>query len=318
LKLRNLALLLTAAAVLAAMLVACGGDDEADSGTATATPEATLTGGTFPVTIIDDDGDNVRLEQAAERIVALAPSYVEILFEIGAGELVVAVDENSDYPPDAVAGLPKLSGFDPSVEAIVAEDPDAVLIQFDPGGLKDALQSNGIAVFSLASPDSLMAVYQQIHTIGRISGHAGESQQLVSEMQAEIELLTDGIPEGTERPRVFHEVDNTLYTVGPGSFIHDMYVVLGAKNIAEDTGEAFPQLTEEAIINADPQVIILADEEFGESAETVAGRPGWDQISAVKDGRVHGADPDIFSRPGPRLAEAMEILKGYLYPEEPA
>jgi iron complex transport system substrate-binding protein len=312
-KLRNLALLLTLA-VIAAILVACGGDDdESNNGTASVTPASTLTGA-FPVTIIDDDGDNVRLERAPERIVALAPSFVEILFAIGGGDQVVAVDENSDYPPEEVAELPKLSGFDPSVEAIVEQDPDVVLIQFDPGTLKDALRSNGISVLNLASPPSLVGVYQQIHTIGRVSGHAAESQQLTSDMEERINILVANIPDG-EGPRVFHEVDNTLYSVGPGSFIHELYTTLRAKNIAEGTGQPFPQLNNEAVISADPQVIILADEEFGESAETVAGRPGWDQISAVRDGRVHGADPDVFSRPGPRLVEAIETLKPLLYPE---
>jgi iron complex transport system substrate-binding protein len=114
---------------------------------------------------------------------------------------------------------------------------------------------------------------------------------------------------------VFHELDNTLYSVGPGSFLHDVYATLRAENIAEATGQPFPQLNPEAVIAANPQVIILADEEFGESADTVAARPGWDQISAVRDGRVHGADPDIFSRPGPRVVQAIEILKPLLYPE---
>jgi iron complex transport system substrate-binding protein len=310
-KLRNLALLLTAA-VLAAMFIACGDDDD-ENGDATAVPSATLSG-TFPVTIIDDDGDEVRFDQAAERIVALAPSYVEILFAIGAGDQVVAVDENSDYPPEEVADLPKLSGFEPSVEAIVEYDPDVVLISYNPNDFKGALQSNGITVLSLLTPETVMGVYEQIHTIGRISGHAAESQQLTSNMEEQINIVTANVPE-SGGPRFFHELDNTLYTIGPGSFVHDMYATLRAENIAEQTGEASPQLQNEAVISADPQVIILADEAFGESAETVAARPGWDQISAVKDGRVHGADPDIFSRPGPRVVEAMEILKPLLYPE---
>jgi len=190
-----------------------------------------------------------------------------------------------------------------------------VLISYDPGGLKDALGSNGIDVLMLASPGDLEGVYTQINILGRVSGHAAEAQQLVSGMREDIAIIVAGIPEGTAAPRVYHEVDNTLYSVGPGSFLHDLYVTLQADNIAAETGDAYPQLSNEAVIAADPEVIILADEEFGESAETVAARPGWDQISAVKSGRVHGVDPDIMSRPGPRLVEALEMLVEYLYPE---
>jgi iron complex transport system substrate-binding protein len=298
--------------LLAVTAVACS-DDEEETGGPSSAPEATLSG-TFPVTITDDDGDEVTLTEAPDRIVALQPSFVEVLFAIGAGDGVVAADENTDYPPEA-ADLPKLSGFDPSVEAIVSEEPDIVLISYDPGGLKDALGSNGIAVLMLASPGDLEGVYTQINILGRVSGHAAEAQQLVSGMREDIAIIVAGIPEGTTAPRVYHEVDNTLYSVGPGSFLHDLYVALQADNIAAETGDAYPQLSNEAVIAADPEVIILADEEFGESAETVAARPGWGEISAVKSGRVHGVDPDIMSRPGPRLVEALEMLVEYLYPE---
>jgi len=298
--------------LLAVTAVACSGDEEETGGPAE-TPEATLSGG-FPITITDGDGDEITLAEAPDRIVALAPSYVEVLFAIGGGDLVVAADENTDYPPEA-ASLATLSGFTPSVEAIVAEEPDVVLISYDPGGLKDSLESNGIAVFMLSTPDSLEAVYTQINIIGRVSGHAAEAQKLVSDMREDIAITVAGVPEGASAPRVYHEVDNTLYSVGPGSFLHDLYTTLQADNIAAETGEAYPQLSNEAVIAADPEVIILADEAFGESAETVAARPGWDQISAVISGRVHGVDPDIISRPGPRLVEALDLLVEYLYPE---
>ncbi|MCI0814874.1 MAG: ABC transporter substrate-binding protein, partial [Chloroflexi bacterium] len=125
--------------------------------------------------------------------------------------------------------------------------------------------------------------------------------------------ITESV-DGLDAPTFFHEVDNTYYTAGPGSFIADLYDELGADNIAESTGQAFPQMSAEAIIAADPQVIILADEDAGESPETVAARPGWDVISAVQNDRVHIVSPDIISRPGPRLVEALDTLAGFLYP----
>lgn len=308
-RLNQLVLVLLAASILA--LGACSDDDNDNGGAESA---ATHGAASFPLTITDDAGNEVTLDAEPERIVALAPSYVEVLFEIGAGDKVVAVDENTDYPPDA-ADITKLSGFDPSVEAIVAEDPDLVLIQFDPGTLTDALASNDIPVALLASPEDLEDVYDQIQTIGEMSGRADEATGVVSDMRDDIADIVAEIPEGAEAPSVFHEVDNTLYTVGPGSFIHDIYVTLRAENVAEATGEAYPQLNNEAVINSNPEVIILADEEFGETPETVAARPGWSAIAAVQSGRVHGVDPDLISRPGPRLPETVAIIAEYLYPE---
>jgi iron complex transport system substrate-binding protein len=116
-----------------------------------------------------------------------------------------------------------------------------------------------------------------------------------------------------EGPSVFHEIDNTFFTAGRGSFIGDLYDILGAENIANATGEAYPQMTQEAIIEADPDVIILADEDAGETPATVAARPGWEAISAVQNNRVHIVDPDIVSRPGPRIVVALRTLARFLY-----
>jgi iron complex transport system substrate-binding protein len=300
------------AALLAALAVACD-DDEEDGDGEEETSKPTETAG-FPLTFTDDDGDEITLEAQPERIVALAPSFVEVLFEVGAGEQIVAADENTDYPPEADA-IPKLSGFDPSVEAIVETDPDVVLIQFDPGTLTDSLGQSGIPVATLGSPADIDGVYKQIETIGQVSGHGEEAGDLVGEMQSEIADVVAEIPTEADAPTVFHEVDNTLFSVGPGSFIHDIYVVLLAENIAQGTGEAYPQLNNEAVIAANPEVIILADEEFGETPETVAARPGWDAIAAVQSGRIHGVDPDLISRPGPRLPDTIQQISEYLYPE---
>ncbi|HET9476322.1 MAG TPA: ABC transporter substrate-binding protein [Dehalococcoidia bacterium] len=303
--LRNLLLAVLAAAVF--VFAACGDDDESEP-LPTPNPSAA-----FPVTIADDNGAHVTLDQEPERIVALAPSFVEVLFALDAGEAIVAADENTDYPPEA-ASIPKISGFQPSVEGITSYEPDLVLLTYDPGGLVDALSSLEIDSLFLASPASIDGAMEQIMTLGQATGRSSEAEELVDGMKADIHSIAAAVPaEGA--PRVYHEVDNTYYSAGPGSFIHDLYATLGATNIAEATGEAFPQLSAEAIIQADPEVIILADEFAGESPETVAARPGWDQISAVKNARVHIVDPNIVSRPGPRLVDALATLALLLYPE---
>jgi iron complex transport system substrate-binding protein len=267
----------------------------------------------FPVTVTDTNGSEVTFEEAPSSIVALAPSFVEVFCALGACESLVAIDENSDYPPE-VADIPKLSGFSPSVEGIAASEPQLVVISFDPGGLQDSLEMLGITVLFLDAPATVEGVYEQIELLGAVIGNPDGAAELVAGMQADVEEITALVPDG-EGPRVFHELDATLYTAGPGSFIADLYEVLGAQNIAAGADSPFAQMTAEAIIAADPEVIILADEGLGESPETVAARPGWGAVSAVVNGRVHGADPNILSRPGPRIVEALEQLAAFLYPE---
>jgi len=308
-------------ALLAAMVVfACGDDDdeapEATGGAATPTEGGASPpdeAGEFPVTVTDSNGQELMITDEPQAIVALAPSYTEVLFAIGAGDAVVAVDDNTDYPPEA-ADLPRISGFEPSVEGIASYNPDLVLLFFDPGGLQDALGQAGIASLFLATPSSVDGIYEQIETIGAAAGHSAEASTLVEEMQVEIEAIVARVPEG-DGPSIFHEIDSTLFSTGPGSFTHEMFELLGAENIAAETGEPFPQMSNEAVIAANPDIILLSDAAYGESAETVSARPGWDQISAVQNARVFAIDDDLVSRPGPRIVEGMEMLFGLFYPD---
>jgi iron complex transport system substrate-binding protein len=129
----------------------------------------------------------------------------------------------------------------------------------------------------------------------------------------EVEEAVAGIELG---PRVFHELDTMYFTVSPDSFIGDFYNVLKAENIAADATDAYPQLSAEVIIERDPEVIVLADEAAGVTSDAVKERPGWDQISAVKDDRICAIDPDLVSQPGSRIADALEALASCLYPDE--
>jgi iron complex transport system substrate-binding protein len=323
-------------ASLGVLAVACGDDEGGGGGDASPTVASTVTtspavrpleafdcakeypgtepdASNFPLRLADDSGVQVDLESPPAKIVSLSAAHVEVLYAIGAGDQLVAGDLFSDCPA-AAADLEHLDSFAPSVEAITALEPDLVLMFYEPGGLRDSLEGAGVDVFMLNSPESVSGVLDQMDLLGQVTGHSKEAGDYVAGMNARIDEIIAGLPEA-EPPAVFHEVDNTLYSAGPGSFVGDLYDILEALNIADETGEPFPQMSNEAVIAAAPEVIILADEEAGESAETVSARPGWDSIPAVQNGRIHPVDPDIVSRPGPRLIEALQTLAALLYPQ---
>lgn len=301
---------ITVALALAAIATACGGGQE-EAAPATTTPSPSPA---FPATVTGSDGKSVTLAAAPQRIVALAPSFVEVLYAVGAGDSVVAVDDNTDFPPEAAAKT-KISGFQPSVEGIADQSPDLVIITYDPGGLREALGRLNIAVLNLNAPESVQGTFDQIQLLGQATGHQDEAEKLVSDMRAGVDAITAKLADVQQGPTVFHELDSTYYTAGPGSFVDDLYTTLKASNIAAGTGQAYPQMSAEAIILGNPQVIVLADEDAGESPQTVAARPGWGQIAAVQNQRVYTVDPDIVSRPGPRLVDALQTLAQLLYPE---
>jgi iron complex transport system substrate-binding protein len=320
-------------AVVALAVLACNGGGSGPSPTATPAPTPSPTvearfsfvcadapfdtpteETAFPLEISDSVGNTVTLEAPPQRVVSLSAGHTEILYALGAGGQVGAVDNTSDCPA-ATADLPMVDAFTPSVEAIAALEPDLVIIFFDPGDLQSSLQGLDIPVLNLASPSSVEGVYEQVDLLGEATGHALDAARLIADMQAAVEEIRSEIGDVADAPTVFHEIDNTYFTAGPGSFIADLYDILGAGNIAEATGQPFPQMSTEAIIEADPEVIILADEDAGESPDTVRDRPGWGSVSAVRNDRVHVIDPDIVSRPGPRLVEALRTLAAYLYPE---
>jgi iron complex transport system substrate-binding protein len=321
-------------ASLAAVVVACGDDDEEGGGGTTQTPagsspeagafepfdcEGDYPGtepdaSAFPLEETDDTGAAVSFEAPPEAIVSLSAAHVEVLYAIGAGDQLIAGDLFSDCPA-AAAELEQLDSFNPSVEAITALEPDLVVLGFSNPDLQTALEGVGISSLLLEPPADVDGVLVDLELLGRVTGHPEEAIAYAAGMDARIDEIVAELPEADAPPKVFHEVDNLLYTAGPGSFVGDLYEILKVENIAEATGEPFPQMTQEAIIEAAPDVIVLADEEAGESAETVSARPGWDAIPAVQDRRIYAVDPDIVSRPGPRVIEALETLSGLLYEE---
>ncbi|MGV0836703.1 ABC transporter substrate-binding protein [Mycolicibacterium thermoresistibile] len=242
-----------------------------------------------------------------QRIVSLSPSATETLWAIGAGTQVIAVDGQSNYPAD-VPTQDDLSGYTPNVEAIVAYDPDLVITADAPGELVSGLDAAGIELLSQPAPTSLDDAYAQIEQIGAATGRTGDAAELVAQMREQIADVVDNAP--STDLSYYHELDPTLFSATGASFIGQLYGLFGPRNIADGAGDdAFPQLSEEFIVTADPDLIFLADVQCcGVTAETVANRAGWAEVTAVRDGRIYELDADVASRWGPRIVDMVERI----------
>jgi iron complex transport system substrate-binding protein len=242
-----------------------------------------------------------------ESIVSLSSTGTEMLFAIGAGDQVVAVDEFSTYPPEAP--VTDLSGFTPNLEAIIGYEPDLVVISFDPGELVSGLQAVDVPTLLLPTAASLNDSYTQLEVLGVATGHIGEAAEVVSRMQADIDeiVATTTIPAGLS---FYHEVDATLYSPTSNSFLGQIYALLGLTNIADeaDDGSGFPQLSSEHIVSQDPDMIYLADVDFGVTPDSLEERPGWAEMTAVQNGAIIPLDSYLASNWGPRVVELLETI----------
>lgn len=301
------------------LLVACGpaatstGDTapataQADASTSTAaTPSATDVA--FPVTVTAANGD-VTIDEPPDSIVSLSPTATEMLFAIGAGDQVEAVDEYSTYPSEAPTT--DLSGFEPNVEAIAGYDPDLVVLADDASDLSGSLAALDVPAIVAPAAATLDDSYDQIEQLGAATGHDAEAAAVVEQMQSDIDTITADVGDLGEPLTYYHELDDTYYTVTSDAFIGQIYDLVGLTSIADaadDDAGGYPQLSEEFIIDADPDLIFLADTRCcGQTAETVAQRPGWDQIAAVQDDAVVELDDDVASRWGPRIVDLLQTV----------
>ena len=261
----------------------------------------------FPVTVQAANGPVV-IKALPVAVISLSPTATEVLFAIGAGKQVVAVDDQSSYPPEAPRT--DLSGFKPNVEAIAAKKPDLVVIADDSAKLADSLGKLGIAVLVEPPAKTFDDVYAQIGQIGAAVGKAPEAKGVADQMRSTITELVSAAPK--KAVRIYHEVDSTLYAASSSSFIGQVYKQFGVTNIADAADKdasGYPQLSNEAVVAADPQVIFLADATYGkQDARTVAARAGWAGIDAVKNGRIVTLDDDIASRWSPRLVLLVKAV----------
>lgn len=273
-----------------------------------------------PFTLTDGMGREVLFDTLPERILSIAPSATEILFALGAGDLVVGRDEPSDFPPEALE-LPSIGSTygDLNTEAIVALEPDLVLAAMinSPEHVQ-AIEELDIAVFVLPNPTDFSDLFRILETAGKIIGRESQSAALVAALQTRVWAVLERL-EGVEPVSVYYEVDgmdpNAPWTVGAGTFQNFLISMCGGENIAGDL-ESYAQLNLEELVVRDPQVMIFSQSVWvTTTSESVAGRPGWEAISAVAEGRVYGIDANWLDRPGPRLVDALEAMAAILHAE---
>lgn len=279
---------------------ACGND----SGTVSSSGDPTAS---ETETTSDSDADADADEIV---IVSLSPTATEMLFAIGAGDLVIAADDYSNFPTEAPTT--ELSGFEPNLEAIAAYEPTIVIGSFLSDDIVSGLEGLGIDVEVYAAATTLDEAFDQVLAIGELTGHEDEAAAVVEELRAAVATEAALVPERDEPLTYYYELDPTFYSVTSETFVGEIMSLAGMVSIAdavEDDSFGYPQLSEEFIIDANPDVILNACSKFcGTDAGTIAARPGWDTMAAVQNGLIIDLDDDIASRWGPRVVELLHTV----------
>ncbi len=284
--------------------------------TGCATPKAQHT----TLSLTDDLGREVTIPTSVQKIISLAPSNTEILFAVGAGSQVIARDDFSNYPEEAVE-LPSIGGAQGyNLEQITSLQPDLVLAA-EINSMEDvkALEDLGLNVYYLKNPSDLEGLYKNLVAVGEITGHKSEAEKLAESLKARVTAVEKAVESIKLRPKVFYELDGSdpakPWTSGPGTYIDLLLQKAGAVNSAAGMESAWAQFSQEALIIENPDVILLGDANYGVLPADVAARPGWEQIKAVAENRVYPFNDDLVSRPGPRMVDGLEELLKLIHPE---
>jgi iron complex transport system substrate-binding protein len=235
-----------------------------------------------------------------------------MLYAIGAGSQVVAVDDYSNYPAEAAALGTALSGFEPNVEAIGGYRPDLVIIAYDPSNLVEQLTTLNIPVFVAGAATSLESVYEQIEQLGVLTGNSQAAIEVSKTLQTSIEDAVAAVKFSDPPLSYYYELDNTYYSVTSNTFVGQIFNLFGMRNIADnvESGNDYPQLSAEVIVSSDPDFIFLADTKCcAQDATTVAARDGWGGLKAVTANRVVELDDDVASRWGPRVLDLITAIR---------
>ena len=310
---RGFAALLLSAVILAVLVaVALSGCGSGGASADGASPAASASSG--PITVTDDTGATITLDQPATRIVSLAPANTETAYAIGAGDQMVAGTSYDDYPEEAKS-LPKIGDFaNPNVEKIASFEPNLVLaaggIQ---NGLRAKLEKLGMQVY-VVDPKTYDGVIADIANLGQLAGTSAQAQEVTDTMrqaQADVEAKVGSADKATTFLEIYSK---PLMTAGGDTFINDMIGLAGGDNIGAAAGSGFPNFSTEVLLKDDPAVYIADSGSMSEPGD-ISKRAGFGALTAVKNGHVYVIDDNIIARPGPRLAEGLRELAKMIHPE---
>ncbi|GBC75326.1 Vitamin B12-binding protein [archaeon HR06] len=273
----------------------------------------------YPLTVVDGYGRAVTIEKEPFRIVSLAPSVTEILFAIKAGDKVIGVDKFSDYPKEVTDKVKEgkiavVGGIvDPVLEKIIELKPDLIIMGLElQKKLVSSFEDKGLKVLGFG-PSDLPELYQKILTIGKVVNREKEAFELVNKMKSKVDEIVNKVKTSKSRPKVYYEVwPNPLISVAKGTWIHDLITLAGGINIFANATAPYPRISSEAVIQANPDIIILP---YEIKIEDVKSRPGWDKINAVKNNKIYQIDSNLVNRSGPRIVEGLELLAKIIHPE---
>lgn len=266
----------------------------------------------FPRTLTDDLGRSITLKAAPQRIVALLPSVTETVCALNACGRLVGVDDYSDFP-EQVKRLPKVGGlYNPNLEAILALKPDLVIVSVY-GKLHEGLERAGVASLAV-KPETYDDIFRTTRLLGRVLGLEAQAERLVAQIQREVYAVESRAAKAAQRPTVYYEIDPTPYTVGPESFIGVLITKARGQNIIPKELGLFPQISPELVVQKNPAVIVLTHP----GAADLPKRPGWAGVAAIRNQRIctfTGQQDNLLSRPGPRVAQGLQLLVGCFHPE---
>ena len=295
-------------------LAACGGGKAPDAQNAPAADA--VQEASDAITVTDMSGRTVTLQGNAEKVVALTAADCEILFALGAGDMLIGRGEYCDWPEEALSAPAVQSGAETNIEQIIALKPDVVLMSMmeQTPEQVDMLEKSGIhCVQSYAQ--NIEGVYTAIDLIGAVTGKTDEAVALIDSMKSAFAACGENAAEN-EGKTVYFEVsplEYGLWTSGAGTFMDEMAQMLGMTNIFADV-DGWAEVSEEQVIERNPDYIVTISMYFGEGptpVEEIMGREGWQGITAIKNGAVLNADSNEISRPGPRLADAVKTLDAF-------
>ena len=266
--------------------------------------------GQFPVTLTSVNGP-VTIKSQPHRIMSLSATATSMIYDIGAGRQVVAVDKYSTDPPHAPRT--SLSGFETGAESYLSYRPDLVVLAQDPGGTVSAqLAAAGVPALVLGPANTLRDTYAQLTTLGRATGHdAGASTERAS-LKAQLAAVIHEVGGRGRGATYYQELDPTLYSATSHTFIGALYGMLGMVNVADAAGaggDQYPQLSAEYLVRSNPRYVFLADDVCcGQSAATFASRPGFSVLQAVQHHRVFAIPDSIASEWGPRIVVFLKMV----------